>query len=60
MAKPDYVRCRDNTLVRNLLDVGHIYECQGEQDGNYLVKGKWLSRGRFEPATYQDWMGQFR
>lgn len=53
---PAFVRCKDATLVRDLLTVGAVYECQGEQDGMYLVKGLWLTRGRFEPATYADWV----
>jgi hypothetical protein len=52
---PQYVRCKDNTLVRDLLTAGAVYECSGEQDHNYLVAGKWLSRGRFEPATFEEW-----
>lgn len=39
-----------------MLDVGRVYECQGEQDHNYLVAGKWLTKGRFEAATLQDWI----
>lgn len=53
---PQYVRCKDATLVRDLLTVGAVYECSGEQDGLYFVKGKWLTRGRFEPATFEDWI----
>lgn len=41
-----------------MLTVGAVYECQDEQDHNYFVKGKWLSRGRFEPATYEEWATQ--
>ena len=55
MATPQYVRCKDATLVRDLLTNGSVYECQGEQDGMYFVKGKWLTRGRFEPATFEEW-----
>ena len=55
---PQFVRCKDNTLVRDVLTVGRIYECGGEQYGNYLVAGYWLTRGRFEPATIQDWIAQ--
>jgi hypothetical protein len=53
---PSFVRCKDNTLVRDLLDVGRVYECSGAQDHNYLVVGKWLSQGRFEVATIEDWI----
>ncbi len=53
---PHYVRCKDATLVRDTLTVGTVYECQGEQDGMYLVAGLWLTRGRFEPATFEDWI----
>lgn len=52
---PPFVRCKDATLVRDLLTVGAVYECQGAQDHNYFVKGKWLSQGRFEPATFEEW-----
>ena len=55
---PQYVRCLDNTLVRDVLKVDRIYPVRGEQDGNYLVEGKWLLRGRFRPATAQEWMEQ--
>ena len=53
---PQFVRCKDNTLVRDVLDVGRVYECQGEQDHNYLVRGKWLTKGRFTAATYAEWI----
>jgi len=55
-AYPQFVRCKDNTLVRDVLDVGRVYECQGEQDHNYLVRGKWLTKGRFTAATYAEWI----
>jgi hypothetical protein len=55
---PAFLRCKDNTLVRSLLTVGQVYECSGEQDHNYFVAGKWLTKGRFEPATIADWIAQ--
>lgn len=57
-AAPDYVRCKDNSLVTQLLAVGRVYECKGAEGDNYLVKGKWLHRGRFEPATFADVVAQ--
>ncbi len=54
-ATPQFVRCKDSTLVRDVLTVGRVYECSGEHYGNYLVAGLWLTKGRFEPATYADW-----
>lgn len=59
MTAPSYVKCKDNTLVRDLLTIGRVYECRGEQDHNYFVQGKWLTKGRFVPATYEEWAGQF-
>ncbi len=55
---PQFVRCKDNTLVRDVLTVGRVYECSGEHHDNYLVAGLWLTKGRFEPATYHDWATQ--
>jgi hypothetical protein len=55
---PPFLRCKDNTLVRGLLTVGQVYECSGEQDHNYFVAGKWLTKGRFEPATFEEWLIQ--
>ncbi|WP_448043762.1 hypothetical protein [Bradyrhizobium liaoningense] len=45
-------------MARELLDVGRIYEVGGEQYGNYLVAGHWLTKRRFEPATLDEWLGQ--
>ena len=56
---PSFVRCKDATLVRDVLTVGQIYECSGtDGHGNYQVKGLWLTKGRFEPATYAEWAAQ--
>lgn len=53
---PSFVRCKDNTLHRDLLTVGAVYECSGEEWDNYRVQGHWLSKRRFEPATREEWM----
>lgn len=59
MTHPRFVRCKDATLVRDVLTVGRIYECQGDDGwGNYNVAGKWLTRGRFEPVTSAEWTAQ--
>lgn len=55
---PRFVKCKDNTLVREVLTVGRVYEVEGERYGNYLVAGQWLTKGRFEPATITEWAGQ--
>lgn len=55
--RPLFVRCKDNTLVRTLLTVGAIYEVTGSDGyGNYRVRDKWLTKGRFEPVTFTEWL----
>lgn len=44
---PRFVRCKDNTLHQERLTVGEVYEVNGEQYGNYLVCGLWLTKRRF-------------
>ncbi|MBR1206597.1 MULTISPECIES: hypothetical protein [unclassified Bradyrhizobium] len=58
MSAPVFVRCKDDTLAREILTVGRVYEVAGERDGNYRVLGRWLAVRRFEPATYDDWVAQ--
>ena len=45
---PRHVRCLDNTLQRDVLTVGQVYEVYGEEHGNYRVCGRWMTKGRFE------------
>ena len=58
MDTPQFARCKDNTLYREALTVGRIYEVGGERYGNYLVGGLWLTTARFEPATHEEWAAQ--
>ncbi|MCK1322130.1 hypothetical protein IVA94_14760 [Bradyrhizobium sp. 156] len=44
---PRFVRCKDNMLHQERLTVGEVYEVNGEQHGNYLVRGLWLTKRRF-------------
>ncbi|MET4197261.1 hypothetical protein ABIB96_001249 [Bradyrhizobium sp. LA3.X] len=51
---PRFVRCRDNTLQRDVLTVGEVYEVSGEQYDNYRVCGRWMTKRRFEPVNAED------
>jgi hypothetical protein len=51
---PRFVRCLENTLQRDVLTVGEIYEVGGEQYGNYLVCGRWMTKRRFVPVDASD------
>lgn len=55
---PCFVRCKDNTLARDVLDVGRVYEVGGEEYGNYRVLDRWFTKARFEPATLDEWLQQ--
>jgi hypothetical protein len=55
---PCFVRCRDNTMARDVLEVGRIYEVGGERYGNYRVLDQWFTKTRFEPATLDEWLQQ--
>lgn len=49
------VRCVDNTLQRDILSVGAIYEVTGERDDYYELSGLGrFSRSRFEIVDQQD------
>lgn len=43
------VVCIDNTLHRDLLDVGKVYEVYQERDDLYVISGIGYSKKRFEP-----------
>ena len=58
METPRFVRCKDNTLAREALSIGRIYEVGGERFGNYMVLGHWFTKARFEPVTREDWAAQ--
>lgn len=58
MTFPCFVRCKDNTIARDTLEVGRVYEVGGEKYDNYLVAGAWFTKARFEPATLDEWLGQ--
>lgn len=58
MAPSRFVRCKDNTLARDVLSIGHVYEVGGEEHSNYWIAGRWFSVGRFAPATLEDWQAQ--
>lgn len=51
---PRFVRCVDNTLQRDVLTVGQVYEVAGEEYGNYRVCDRWLTKRRFVPVTQED------
>lgn len=55
---PRFVRCKDNMFQQDVLTVGRVYEVTGERYGNYLVLDRWLTPGRFMPATFEEWSAQ--
>lgn len=58
MTPPAFVRCKDASLVRATVQVGRVYQVQDVEQYNYRINGVWMLKGRFEPATYEDWMSQ--
>ena len=50
---PHFVRCIDDTLVKDLLTVGKVYEVLQikERDGYYVLSSGQFTMARFRPAS---------
>jgi hypothetical protein len=52
----NFVRCIDDTLAKDVLGVGRVYEVVqiNERDGYYVLSIGRFSMSRFEPVTAQE------
>lgn len=56
--------CVDNEGMEKFLKIGEEYECQGENDYEYLVvlegEVKWLRKSRFREVGYKKYLDMLR